>query len=427
MENFYLIDYIKRHSGIDADILDSIKYELDKSIYYYGGHFRRPKEFSGNYKAALWEWLGRFYCEYRHIFKILLKKSDTNTGKRIISNAYFTVNEELEGLGYNVYTPPWSLADSKNVLNDIRFYHICKKMNGILNKSEFAGLICGTFLKRVEDFRDELKSFYTKNKISALIVPNDVAFFENLSIKVFKDMHRPSFVFLHGLPGRYNNIDENRADYLIVWGEKIKEHYIKAGLPREKILVSGHPYYKKFNNPALKSDTGNILVITKSMNGSQHGDGACLSDRGNPILYLYSIRNVLKKNGVKSVRLRVHPSENRDWYLRFIDKGFFKLDIESLSNSFKRSTLVIGPSSTVFLESIYHGVNYLIYEPADHGIDLMNFKLVPPFDGSDGRIPVAYSEDELMMLLEKNIKTEVSFFGDYIKTPFDMSFIKKYI
>ncbi len=72
---------------------------------------------------------------------------------------------------------------------------------------------------------------------------------------------------------------------------------------------------------------------------------------GDIILYLYRIQKVLTAFGVRSVRLRPHPSENRNWYTKYFDPNFFKLNPYDLETSMKKATLVIGPSSTVFIES----------------------------------------------------------------------------
>ena len=161
------------------------------------------------------------------------------------------------------------------------------------------------------------------------------------------------------------------------------------------------------------------MIVSKSLNGAQHRDAVRLIDRGNLIIYLEGIRNVLKAIGVKKVRLRVHPSENIDWYFKFIDRDFFVADNVLLRDSLKRSTLVIGPTSTVFLESIYYGVNYLVYEPASQNVDLSGFPLVPPFDGSDPKVPIAKNEAELLRMLKEKTLVDKTVFNDYVDTPFD--------
>ena len=240
-------------------------------------------------------------------------------------------------------------------------------------------------------------------------------------------------IALHGLPGRYNSIDDNRADYLLVWGDRIKEYHVRGGIGPDKILVTGHPEYSPAAPQALtvpgklRFSLGNILVLSKAMNGAQYSVEEVLTDRGNLILYLYSIRKILQKNGVKRVTLRLHPSESVDWYRSFLPGGFFQFDNSPLHNSIARASLVIGPASTVFIESLIAGVNYLVYEPMLNGRDLLNLPVVPPFDGSEPGIPVANSEEDFQRLLSEGGAINPSVIPCYIKPSLDLSFIRTVI
>jgi len=254
--------------------------------------------------------------------------------------------------------------------------------------------------------------------------------YEKMSVAIFKELGKKSFVFLHGLPGRYNNIDDNRADYLVVWGKKIKDLYVATGVDPDKIYISGHPGYGTYDFEKIKIRSGldNILVLSKSMNGGQHSDGVRLSDRGNLILYLLKIEAVLKSIGVKSVRFRPHPSENIRWYYQYIDKNFFKTDNSaSISQSLRSSSMVIGPTSSVFIDSLMNGVNYMVFEPSIEKIDITNYPLVPPFDKSDPRVVVSFTEDELKTSLLNRDIVEISVLSDYVQDNFDISFIGELI
>lgn len=423
MENFYFIDYFNKNNVIDPALMDCLKAELDQNIYYYGDQFKHPKEFpKKRFRGAIrkLKWLFALY-------KIIQNRKILTNKKIILSNAYFSMNHELKQIGYQVYSPSWRMAHDRNILSDFKIFSASEAIKHKLETSNFNELISAQFLSSVKKFEENLKDFFTKKQLSALIVPNDMIFFENISIRICKDINVPSFVFLHGLPGLYNHIDGNRSNYLVVWGDRIKENFINAGISPDKIFVSGHPYYKEFKKNELKFSLENILIITKSMNGGQHGDKVILSDRGNLILYLYSIEKILKKLGVKSVRFRAHPSENAEWYSKFLNSDFYKIDNANLEHSIKNSSLVIGPTSTVFLESLYHGVNYLVYEPSVHNTDLINYELAPPFDGTEPKVPVAKNEEELSYLLKNKEKVNISFISEYIKTPFDLSFIKSLI
>lgn len=424
MEPFYLLEYLKDNSYLNKTRYDNLRYELDKQLHDYGDHFKYPYEFKRKKNGSLI----RTYIKHLYVLsKIIQNRKSSANSDLILSNAYFSVNEELKNLGYNVYCPSWHMAKDRTVLSSFNLFLRSEKIKSKLRNSNFVELLKEDFLKDINIFEQELTLFFQKRKLKSLFVPNDVCFFENLSLQVCKQLDIPTFIFLHGIPGRYNQIDEHRSDYLIVWGDKLKETYVKTGMNPDKIFVSGHPYYKKLETTHLKYSFDKILVLTKSLNGTHHSDGVILGDRANLILYLYSVEKILKSFGIQSVRFRPHPSENGNWYLKFINKDFYKLDKENLQQSIQNSSLIIGPTSTVFLESLYFGVNYVVYEPSLNNIDLTNFQLVPPFDGTDSKIPVAKNEDELEYLLKNKVMIDRTCFNDYIKTPFDLSFVKKLI
>lgn len=425
MEPFYFLDYIKDDKFLDRNKYDSLRYELDKHIYFFGNHFINSYENEHVHnKFALRKYARILYCSI-----IIMQNSKINCNKMtILSNAYFNVNEELEKLNYNVFCPSWQMSKNRKVLSNFSLLLKSEKLMFKFQNLNFNELISEDFLSEISEFQEELIDFFYSKNIKSIFVPNDVSFFENLSIQICKKLKRPSFTFLHGIPGRYNHIDENRSDYLVVWGEKIKENYINHGFSPNKIFVSGHPYYKEFKKRDLEFSLNNILVLTKAVNGANHSTGVILSDRGNSLLYLYSIEKTLKTFGIKSVRFRPHPSESSMWYQKFINNDFFKLDTDVLSKSIINSSLIIGPTSTVFIESLYFGKNYLIYEPScDNNVDITNYNLVPPFNGNDSKIPVAFSEDDLKSFIKNKIKVDSSCFNEYIKTSFDLNFIKSII
>jgi hypothetical protein len=436
MENFYLLDYLKNNVKYENEIIDLLKFELDQHIYYYGDQFKYPKEQHNFQQLQKDDSRKEKKIGYikKIIKKIIMKKKENQevkndflkfeSKKNVISNAYFSFNDELKKIGYNVNKPLWSGGEN---IDDINLLNCFKLLKESFNNNSFNKLLSDESFTLINNFKHLLKEFYLNKHVSSLIVPYDMPFFEKLSINIFKELNKPSIVFLHGLPARYNNIDDNRADYLIVWGDKIKENYIKAGVDKNKIFVSGHPNYSNFINKELKFSFENILIITKSMNGAQQSDGVRLADRGNLILYLYSIKNTLEKLNIKSARLRVHPSENSSWYMKYMDNDFFKIDHENLNVALEKASLVIGPASTVLLESIYKGINYIVFEPSKNNIDLINFPIVPPFDGSDKRLPVAKDEIELSYIIKNKVQIDISIFNDYIKTPFNAEFIKEII
>ena len=243
-------------------------------------------------------------------------------------------------------------------------------------------------------------------------------------------MNRPSFVFTHGMPGLYSLEVDNRADYLMVWSEKIKNNYINAGFEASKVKVVGHPLYKSIDKEkSLRSDLSDVLVIPiSSVTWHQQSyDNIVVGDASTVVLYLYKVQKVLMRLGVKKARYRPHPSINKDWVVPFIDPSFYVLDTEPLSTSLNRSSLLIGSVSTVLLEALMHGVNYIAYDPKDeNGHNMGGYKAVPPFDGSDEKLIMSNDETELEYMLKTNAITDYNLVHDYIQG-FDLSVIKELI
>ncbi len=427
MHRYYLIDYLKESFNIEQSILECIKYELDQHIYYYGRQFKSPKERDISLTGAIKRRINAILKHYVSLFFCIFRPNLNNGKKTILSNAYFSTNAELSKLNFNVYRPAWGISRDLKILVSREILREIEYFKEFFENKSFVDLISQEFINNIHLFKSTLEKYFLDNEVAAVFLPNDMGFFENISINVCRQINRPSFIFLHGLPGLYNNMDENKSDYLIVWGEKIKENFVDAGIDQNKIFVSGHPYYRELKHTGLRYELDSPLVLTKSMDGSQHNDKVILADRGNLILYLYSVQSVLRKYGVNRVRFRPHPEDNCQWHLKFIDKDFYQVDREDLQISLKKSTVVIGPTSTVFLEALYHGINYICFEPSINGIDLINYKLVPPFDGSDARLPVAKNEDQLEQIIKDKAKVDIRIFNDYIKSPFDLSFVKSMI
>ncbi|MDD2806179.1 MAG: hypothetical protein PHV33_11540 [Elusimicrobiales bacterium] len=415
METFYLPRWLKEEGGMDPELADALKFELDKRLYYYGAQFAYPQE--------------RAYLErkYRGL-KTLVRgaaarlKPSSRPGRagleKISSNAYFNLNTALEEAGFVAQGAPWTLSPAE--LGDAKLYRQIDFLKRSFDQADFKTLLSPAFQARVAAFRTGLREFYRRRGYAALVVPFDMPFFERCAIAAFRELGRPSFVALHGLPGRYNAKDDNRANYLLVWGERIKELYVQAGVPGEKIFVTGRPGPAAPPPLEPRFSTADVLVISKSMNGAQHSGEEILSDRGNLPLYLYSVRKGLEDAGVKRARLRLHPSESAAWYKGFVGGEFYSFDSAPLAASLKRATLVVGPTSTVFVEALLAGVNYLVYEPAANGRDLTNYPLVPPFDGSEPGVPCAGAPAELAQLIAGKKAVATAVLARYLKTPFSL-------
>jgi hypothetical protein len=260
-----LYQYLENHRYINDEVLDLLKNELDKKIYLYGDQLKAsleaPKRIRKYFVAPL-------KGIYLLVDLIINCSSGSNGGKRILSNAYFTYNDELRNLGYHVYRPTWSVVWKKNHLFDFRFFWQAENLKKKFRDGEFRYLLSDEFIDIVNKFNKYFKNMVLRTNLKALCVHNDLEFFEKLAISVFQKTCRPSFLFLHGLPCRYNNLDDNRTTYMVLWGEQIKKNYIQAGVDESKIFISGHPFYKDLPRKDLKFSFDDVLVITKNIPGS---------------------------------------------------------------------------------------------------------------------------------------------------------------
>ena len=421
--NDNLINYlVDKSKGDKSNWIDLIRYNIGSSIHGVGEQFKKKKK----HKIIFVEIL-RDYLEF---FIILLSKkrnSKLKSKTKILSSAYSTWNNKLEDEGYNVFNPVWNLRINFKIKSSLELYLLTKKINRSFVHKEFNYLISDEFIILLQKFYILFKDSCINEKYEALIVPQDVGFFEKIAIKIFKELKKPTFFWAHaGMPNRYDGEMGNRTDYSVQWGQKQVDSFVKMGYKKSKFFISGHPYYNhKPNN--LKFTFDRILVLTKPLTGVSPQNKNFLEDRGNSIMYLISIQNVLKKIGISQVYLRPHPSENFDWFKKYIDKTFFLEDKEVLSESLKRSTLVIGPVSTTLIDALHHAVNYVIYEPLINNLSIYGRELTPPLDGDDHRIPMSNSEAELEDLLLKKEKVDIDIYEEFVKTPSDIDFFKKIV
>ncbi len=402
----------KLETSIEPKTLELIQHVIYERIYYFGDQFHRFNE--NNRKNIFKKKAVSFY-------KFLNTKKNKSNEKLIFSNAYFNINKIIEKNNFKVIIPWWTSKRGNYLKCDLDFHNSFNDIYYKIKHNSLHKLSSTSFLCDIKEFKEKTKMMVSSKNFKGAFFSNDLGFFERLFIDVFKELNIPTFIFLHGLPARYNDVDDNRADYLIVWGQQIKKNYISSGVNSNKILVSGHPSFLNLKNQQLNFDMSNILVLTKPMCGSPSiSNNVILSDRGNCIKYLESIRSVLVKFGINHVKLRLHPSENIEWYSNNINTDFFKIcNSKPIEEILKTVTLVIGPTSTVFLESLYSSTNYIIYEPQSNGLDILNYPVVDPFDKNNNNIEIAANESELKNMIKKKYCIPNKFILNYVKEKFD--------
>ncbi|MBD5331389.1 MAG: hypothetical protein HDR77_11460 [Bacteroides sp.] len=425
--NRYLIQYIKENASdpLIQKYVDYFKVELDWFIYNYGDHIspthkRKPKQ---SLKTSIYK-LFQYYYPSNPIQK------ENSQQKRILSSLYYGT-ETLEELGFKTYSSIFQPVGWKDIIKDRTTTNLQKRIKSIIKSGKFTDLFNPSLFQELELNKNRLIEIYRNYDLRGLLLFTDQYFESKYLIDIFRQLDRPSFIFSHGLPGIYSPDVDHRSDYLMVWGEKIKENYIHlTGMDSEKIKVVGNAKYPEIpKNLGLRSSLDDVLVIPiSSVLWHQHEWGLPqLVDRSMTILYLYQVQQVLQKLGVKTARFRPHPSIDSEWVFGFLDKKFYKPDPLPLQESFNRSSLVIGATSTTFLESLLNGVNYIIYEPTDaNGCDLLRSKKVPPFDGSVPGLEIANTPDELTYLIQSHYQSDPKVLDGYLQ-PLDLSCLKKLI
>ena len=58
---------------------------------------------------------------------------------------------------------------------------------------------------------------------------------------------------------------------------------------------------------------------------------------------------------------------NKDWTAKYIDTDFYSFDYENVNDSLCRSSMVIGPHSTLMMDALCNGVNYYAFDPGEDG------------------------------------------------------------
>lgn len=449
MENKYLLSYLRDFYDNPQmnRILDYFKVDFDNYLYGYGCQF---SEFNNREKSIEYMYgeggvpgkkkkktkLSSLFIDFvKRIVKkniMALKRShllainregNINSIKKVLflSNISFATRLEFEKRNIQIF----SIDDYWNDKHS-DIYPIIEWYNSLNQLS---------FKERLQIDRYECLDIFIQNiqkefkDFDGLFVGNDEYFICKLFIDAFKDMGIPTFNWCHGIDCALGV--PKRVDYQLVWGRGVKENLVNAGGDPSSIIVSGNiNYFNVPDNTVFRNSLDDVLVLTSAtvanIRHTWDSNSFVQWDRSQLILYIFSVEKVLKSVGVKHARLRPHPINNKLWVDKFIDTDFYIMDTDSLSTSFKKATLAIGPTSSTFIEALRAGLTYLVYEPVDNaGKTLIGGLLRPPFDGSDENLKVAFTEDQLKDMIEAGYSCNKTIMDKYI-VPFNIdSFVQK--
>ncbi|MFX0556542.1 hypothetical protein ACOCEA_07070 [Maribacter sp. CXY002] len=426
----YLIKYLVENSDnpLSKKYIDFFKAELDWHLYISETHI--AKSYHRNAEIPIKDRSKRFY---QYVTALFLNHGIKQSNKlNILSTLKLSQQQTsfLSDLGFDSYSPIWHPLRKNKIYGDYKTLKWHKNIQHRIRTADFHTFLKSEFHQELEIFQEHLITQYQRQDFKALLLYTDQYFYSKYAIDIFKKLNRPSFVFSHGMPGGYTLAVDNRADYLMVWSEKIKANYINAGFDADKVKVVGNPHYKNIEkHKVLRSDLSDILIIpVSSVTWHQHAyDNIVTNDSSLVVLYLYKVQAVLQKLGVKKARYRTHPSLNKGWVHPMVDQDFYSMDTEPLITSLSRSSLVIGAVSTVLLESIMNGVNYIGFDPKkESGLNFAGYTSAPPFDGSDEKLILTDNEEDLEAALKANAITDYGLVHDYMQD-LDLTVLKELI
>lgn len=451
----YVLKYLYDHSNNPKEkrFLDYFKMLLDYRLFSFGMHdtdnfeYKQLKHFEELQQDKGIKSLLHPRRRWRKLKERINSISENYKAKRSLS-----VNGDYQQCHYKVLSIFNLRKETIEELNrnDIAVYHYGKPFfDGDVTYDSTGLKALDSFIERLryKDFNELLKeeNYDTLDAIyrdaveefratdfDAVLVWTSETLECKFIIDVFRELGRPSITFLHGLPGPYRKIEESRASYLCVWGPEVRRNYLKAGFDPEHVLVAGNARYASFPKyESIKCDIEDVLVLTSATTGAHHHEWEWNSfpiyDRELLITYLYSVEKVLKESGVKHARLRPHPSVDKSWLAKYLDMSFYEMDKEEFSVSVSKATMCIGQPSSTMLESLRMGVSYIVYEPSEDGLHLMNGRLLyPPYDGSDKYLRIATSEEDLDRMICERYVPDVRLLDEYM-IPFDGARIKKVI
>ena len=416
----YLVKYLleNEQDELRKKYIEFSKIELDWYIYNYGDQISKTHK-----RNQIWNIKGQCIKLIQDISSLMNYRKVEACKKNVFSSDIYISSLSSE---YNYYSSLIKPSGFYNIIGDKTSYYLRHKKSNIIATGTFLDLLEHDYISKWEKYGEILRDRFRQYDFRGAFFQTDQYFESKYFIDIFKDLGVPTFIFVHGLPATYHTDIDNRSDYIMVWGERMKDHYIKAGFNREKVIVVGNRRYSHINyQAALKNNFNDVLVIPPSdllWHQDTWGE-PILMDRSMSILYLYEVEKVLKKLGVNHARYRVHPSVKPTWTYQFLDHDFYSIDKDNLSTSLNKASMVIGSASTMLLDTIAAGVNYIMYEPQEDGRSMLRAKLVPPFDGEDG-LEIARTEDDLYSLLKSGYIIDSYKLKGYLE-PFNIEIIKK--
>lgn len=202
----------------------------------------------------------------------------------------------------------------------------------------------------VQEVKTEIENIIFKEKV--LISFCDACLEENILAQILKKKSMKTVTLQHGQYRFLNNYkDENVeayenfiSDYILVWGEKTKIEFMKAGIAEKRILIAG----------SLKDTIKNSTVCKKNV------DMFCVILDGETYIKsnieMIRIANKLSKKINKKYYIRFHPMNKKSRYLKEVCKENYCCNLEEVQPIFS-----ILHMTGVILEKLLNNEEFYIF------------------------------------------------------------------
>ena len=390
MKDYSLYNFYKESSVARvAEHLDLIEYVIQEDVYRSGDHLkpRNPTKL-------------KFFSNILLMFAVQVFTQFTVQRPRAVKYRGFSLSSStydrhfLDG-EYSIDRAVWAPKRDVPSRFKLRLWVSYLRIRWCFNFSPRRFLIEEKFIDMVSQLKQQLVELVEKEQYSFLFVSEDLSFETRLLISVFDELGLPSFLLAHGgMHSFYGNGMDERTTYLCQWGQLQVDGFIEHGYDELRILKIGHPSLKR-KESGLRSSLDSVLVLTRSCTGTRIESNKQIEDRGKAIAYMLEVQRVLQSLGIERVRIRPHPVENPKWYGEYLDPEFFELDTVPTDVSLSQASIVIGPISTMMVDAICAGVNYVVFEPMYGDKNILGAATMSPLRSRQQDYPWAESGEEL--------------------------------
>ncbi len=254
--------------------------------------------------------------------------------------------------------------------------------NGIDYSNVFINILADIVFKKLDDLLMRYYSYKQQLKklnLDYLITKHDYDEDWQLIVRVAQQLGIKTFVITHGITVTKELLVNQIAEFIVVYGEGMKENFVNDNVDSNRIVIIGNPFFDdyfkiKVNNHKNKQNSYNRILILQHPSAIPRIN----SKENSDLKYIQILKKFLKSVECKEIIFKIHPGLQRKEYFEYL-LNELQLDWEIVKNRdikdlIKNSDIVIGPASTAAMEALILGKDY-------YYVNLEPMNYLPPFDG----------------------------------------------